>query len=407
MTMNEMSLPQKLSRAGLVLFAVGFPISHVPAQFGIALAAVGWLLQGLIHRDWQVRWHPVLGILAFYLLWNILSAALSPRPLHSLWAVADNEWACLMMLMMYWTVKDSGFLKRLVWLYLAVSLIALLYGIWQVFGGIEYYRNLTLSPMGRNFRAVGFHGFYLTFAVFAMSVMFIAGAMLFERGAGRKWQSGAVALAALLAIVGTFARSVWLALVPLIPLLGFTRSRKVGLVLTLTVILGGGFLLLASGTIRDRALSAFEVEKNETRILLWETAVQIAQAHPVLGVGEDNWDYYFPLFRVEGEYDTTVHPHNDYLNVLVASGVPGLAAFLALWGVLLLRGFRSLRGLADPSLRAVLRGGLLTILGLLVSSAFNDYYGSFISCLEWWFVTGLVVTAGSFAEAVSGKEETR
>jgi O-antigen ligase len=395
---NHTTLPLKLCRGGLLLFVAGFPVSHVPAQFGIALATVGWLLEGVLNKRWQVRWHPFLGILGFYLVWNVLSAMFSPRPLHSILAVADNEWAFLIMLMMFWNVRDRAFLKRLVWVYLSVSSVAIVYGILQVFGGVEYYRHIALSPMGRYFRAVGFHGFYLTFAVFAMSVLFLSGAIFLERGVRRGWHLASLAVAGVLAIVGTFARSVWLALVPLMPLLGFARSRKIGIALTLTIVVGGGAMFLSSSTIRDRALSTFEINRNETRILLWETALRIARAHPVLGVGEDNWDYYFPLFRVEGDFDTTVHPHNDYLNVLVNSGVPGFLAFLALWGTLLASGFRSLKYLPDTTLRGILRGGLLTILGLLISSMFNDYYGTFIPCLEWWFVTGLVLTAGSFSE---------
>lgn len=391
MTQN-FSIPQRITRAGLLLFAVSLPVSHVPAQFGIGFAVLGWLADGLVNRNWRITWHPFLSFLAFYLAWNIIAAILSPRPLHSLNAVGDNEWPFLIMLMMFWTVDDVQLLRKIVLLYLATSAVAMVYAIWQTFGGIEFYRNLTLDWMGGYYRAVGFYGFYLTFAAFAMSVFFLSLAHAFETSRHRIL-TAALATAAFLAIVGSFARSIWLSLAVGIPAFGFVKNKKLGLIICtglLVVTIAG---IAIEPAIRYRAESILELGQNQTRLNLWKTSLNIARAHPILGGGEDNFDSLFPIYKVEGYYDTKVHPHNDYLTVLVASGIPGLLAFIGMWVVALRTGFKTWKQAAQPKIKAIALGSTFSLLGFLVGSFFQNYYGTFINCLGWWFVVGLVFSA--------------
>lgn len=402
MTLHE--TPQKLTKAGLFLFALGLPVSHVPAQFGIAIAVLGWILDGLINKRWRARWHIVFAPLIFYLLWNVFAAAISARPLHSLGAVADNEWALVMMLMLFWTVDDVKMLSNLVYAFLATSSAATVYAIWQTFAGVELYRGVPLGPMGWGFyRSVGFYGFYLTFAGFAMTVFFLSSGFWVELKTKMRWLFGTLAVASFLAVVATFARSIWLSFGAAIPLFAFTRSRRTGLIVTaaLFIVVSAGILTLPA--IRFRVESIIDISQNETRLNLWKTALRIAQDHPVTGVGEDNWDYVFDNYRVDGYYDTIVHPHNDYLTVLVSSGVPGLLAFLAIWGVTLTAGFRASLYANDERLRAIALGSTFSVVGLLVGGIFQNYYGSFINCLGWWFVTGLLFAASALASQEKGK----
>ncbi|MBM4161608.1 MAG: O-antigen ligase family protein [Ignavibacteria bacterium] len=387
-------LPQRIVITGFFLFAIGLPISHVPAQFGIGLSFLGWLLEGLINRRWQVRWHVVFVPISAYLLWNILSASLSERPAHSLAAVLDNEWPILIMVLLYWTSESSQRLFHLTVAFLISSAFAMVYGVWQTVGGVEFYRNVQLDPIGWGFyRAVGFYGFYLTFAALAMTVFFLSTALLVELKSKKRWLFGATALVSFLAVVGTFARSIWLSFAAAIPLFAFTRGKRTGMIVTaslLALLLVG---VLTVPALRFRAASVVDLSQNETRLNLWKTAIRISEDYPLTGVGEDNWDHVFERYRVEGYYDTIVHPHSDYLSVLVSSGYPGLVAFVAIWGITLTAGFRASRGIQDEKLRAITLGSTFAVFGFLVGSLFQNYYGTFINCLGWWFVTGLLFAA--------------
>ncbi len=399
--MNKSTVPTTLTHAGLYLFAFSLPISHVPAQLGIALAFTGWLLEGLVNKQWQVRRHFFFISLVIYLVWNFVAAALSPRPMHSLGAVVDNEWPVIMMLMLFWTVRDARMLVRIVQTFLVSSAVAMLYALWQVWGGVELSRGLVLTPMGAGYyRAVGFYGFYLTFAGFAMSVFFICIAFVSELEGKERWRYGFGAALSFLAVVGTFARSIWLSFGAVIPLFAFMRSRRFGVIVTVALfglaILG----ILMVPTLYDRALSIVDVSQNETRLNLWTSAIAMAKDHPVFGVGQDNWDYFFEQYRVEGGYyDTTVHPHNDFLTALVSGGVPGLTSFAAMWVITLVVGFQTARRSTDPNIRAIALGGLFSIFGFLIGSLFQNYYGTFVNCLGWWFMVGLVFTSSECSQS--------
>lgn len=389
--MKTQTIYKTIAHFGLFLFAFSLPVSHVPAQFAIGIALLGWLGEGLVHKKWNLRWHPVFGALVAYVSWNLLSSALSERPAHSLGAVIDNEWPFLIMVMLYWMVDDEALLQRIVYVFLLASTAAVLYALWQVVGGMELYRGRPLDPMGWGFyRAVGFYGFYLTFAALAMTVFFFASSFSVEF---RKWPVVLLAGLSFLAVLGTFARSIWLSFVAAIPLFAFTRGRKAGIVVTtvLLVVIVGGILTVPA--LRHRAESIIEPGQNETRLNLWKTALRIAEHNPILGVGEDNWDLVFERYRVEGFYDTTVHPHNDYLTVLVSSGAPGLLAFLTMWGILMARGFRTALGTRNQLVRATALASTFSLMGLMIGAMFQNYYGTFINCLGWWFVVGLLLAA--------------
>lgn len=386
---------------GLYLFAFTIPVSFVPAQLGIALAVAGWFLEGMADRSWRVRWHPFFTVYLFYAIWNVLAALSSERPWPSLAAVGDNEWPVVLMIMMYWLVTEEMVLKRIVFLFLTSSAVAMAYGIWQTFAGIELYRGMDLTPVGGLYRNVGFYGFYLTFAGFAMTVFFLALGLVLQVHKQRRtmWATGVVGVLSAMAIVGSFARSIWLGMLLIVPLVGFFRGKRTGILALTGIALLGLGALAVSPEIRTRAASMFDPHQNETRINLWKTSLAIAVSNPLLGIGEDNFVYAFDRYRVEGYYDTMVHPHNDYLDALVSSGFPGLTAFLALWAMTLAAGYRIGTGIGSAFVRGTAMGASLGLAGFLVGAFFQNYYGTFANCLGWWFLVGLIFASVRLSEA--------
>ncbi|HVN48446.1 MAG TPA: O-antigen ligase family protein [Bacteroidota bacterium] len=392
--MTPAIFPQKMTLAGLYLFAFGLPFSFVPAEFGLGLALLGWLLEGLFNKNWQITKHPIFIPLGIYIAWNFFSSIISPRPLHSLWADADNEWPLFIMVMMFCTIKDKKTLVRLFTIFCISALVAMLYAIFQTFAGIDFvHPHAEFSPMGKYYRAVGFNGFYLTFGAFAMSVFFLAANVWLELQEKSRWLFGAVALLCFAAIIGTFARSMWLSLFVAVPAFGFIRGKKLGTIITTSFFILAIAAVIFVPTIQDRAASVFDLKQNETRINLWKTSIKIFHDFPITGIGEDNFDYYVDAYKVPGFYDTTAHPHSDYLNVLVNSGIIGIITFFSVWVIAIYTGYKTWKKSADPMLRGLAMGGTLAILGFMVGSCFQDYYGTFANCFHWWFATGFLFTA--------------
>jgi O-antigen ligase len=63
------------------------------------------------------------------------------------------------------------------------------------------------------------------------------------------------------------------------------------------------------------------------RRLLWTAALRLLGAHPLLGVGPDNYRLLYGAAAGLQDADTRVHSNNMYLEVLVGSGVLGALAF--------------------------------------------------------------------------------
>jgi O-antigen ligase len=75
--------------------------------------------------------------------------------------------------------------------------------------------------------------------------------------------------------------------------------------------------------------------------VIWNSGVAIASEHPVFGVGMKNYRYvcpdphFGPLLGANDWPRCSTHPHNYYLEWLIAGGVPALAAFVIAMALLL------------------------------------------------------------------------
>jgi hypothetical protein len=72
------------------------------------------------------------------------------------------------------------------------------------------------------------------------------------------------------------------------------------------------------------------------RLTLWQAAIRMLRAHPILGVGPDNFRLLYGSYAGVPKADTRVHTNNMYLEILVGAGVLAMCAFLWLcWRVFL------------------------------------------------------------------------
>ena len=390
---NKTTVTEKITQFGLYFFAISIPISFVPAEIAALTAFIGWFLEGILNKRWQLYKTRLYIPLLFYLAWNIFSSAISPRPVHSLSALLDNEWPMLIMLLMLSTIEDINVLKRMLNLWLFSASLSAAYGIWQTFSGIQFHRPGIMAPMGEYFRAIGFYGFFLTFAGFIMSVFFVSLCISFSPGIKKRWLYILAAVLSFIAVIGTFARSIWLSFAAAVPVFGFMKGKKTGFIATSGFIAVVLLCLIFIPSIRERAYSIIIPSENQTRLNLWKTSINISADFPLTGIGEDNFDYYFDKYKVEGYYDATGHPHNDYLNVLVNSGIPGLFAFVSIWIYILWIGFVTAKRAKDDFLKNAALGSTLAIIGFMVGGFFQNYYGTFANCWGWWFMAGITMSA--------------
>jgi len=157
----------------------------------------------------------------------------------------------------------------------------------------------------------------------------------------------AVAMAAGLAV--TFSRGGWIAAaVGIILLLGILLGHgnhrlKAALLLTV-ILLGGGFLTshYLSKTVgymrrvaapdENPAIGIIDTSA-DSRLMLWQSAVQMWADNPWCGVGPGHYDYRFPEYRPEWVQARPDRVHNDYLNLLADWGAVGGGIVFAGMGI--------------------------------------------------------------------------
>lgn len=217
----------------------------------------------------------------------------------------------------------------------------------------------------------------------------------------------AVLAAASWQLLGTLSRGAWLgagAGAVVLTLLCLPRpaswnKRQAGLWGAALAAVATGAVLLAPEEVRDRL--AVLLDPGETsasaRLGLWGMALDILRAHP-LGTGLDTFGMVSPRFETPAFLDGTgglliaTYAHNELLQVGATMGLPGLAAYLALWGLWVAAALKTVRA-AQGARRVRLAGMLGGATALWVHSQFN-FPSLAPLALQWAFLGCLCQNTG-------------
>lgn len=174
----------------------------------------------------------------------------------------------------------------------------------------------------------------------------------------RSWLSTAL-LAAVLLILSTGSRIMWLAIL-VVPPLVFLIMRPAMLRLQPRVFaLGLVAVALIALALYKPVMQRLHYSQTEiaaisggdltssagVRIQLWRTGLQLFQSHPWFGVGPGNYQAAM-ITKTETELGIKIglsHAHNMFINVLVRDGIFGLVAIAGMFLVPLAIAIRSLR----------------------------------------------------------------
>ncbi len=168
-------------------------------------------------------------------------------------------------------------------------------------------------------------------------------------------------------LVLTGARAAWSASfigIAFLVLFGFRQSKRIGLNLTgFAVLMLAGVIILILltqpnllGEVKGRVEESFSISEGTIsyRILAWRLALDMTVDRPLFGSGPGTFKLLFlptladylksgnPLsyWSVNEKMN---EPHNEYLQMAVETGVPGLAFFILIVSVTLSAGWKSLR----------------------------------------------------------------
>ena len=136
------------------------------------------------------------------------------------------------------------------------------------------------------------------------------------------------------------------------------------------------------------------------RLLLWQAAARMFAAHPILGVGPDNFRLLYGPYAGLVNADARIHSNNMYIEMAVGGGLLGGVAFL--WLLWRAAGrFAEAVALAATSERSWAIGIAAAGLAVLI----HGFVDSFLSFTPTYIVISL--TLGLAVASTSGAETLR
>ena len=227
-----------------------------------------------------------------------------------------------------------------------------------------------------------------------LSVMLAAaaGVLFTDLGKMYKWLAAAVLGVGGVALIFTYSRGAWIALVFAIIVLCFVVWRQRGTSLKAPVVILAVLTLLyvPFGSSISARLFGDDQGSANSRIPLDKLAFRMIADNPLLGVGANNFtvamdQYATSEFRREWLWAV----HNKYLLILAETGAGGLLAYLAFLFSTLRRGWQCWR-FGDSQFSPLALGFVAGILGHMVHQSVDLFRDRPLQQLVW-FTAGLLV----------------
>ena len=362
----------------LLALTVGLAASISLAEITLVLLAA-WLVFGPRPAVRPRAGWPLLGPLAAFAVWTLVAALASARPVESLLAAKG-----LLTLGAFYVVlhalPDRAAARRFAMgLFLAVSLVALL-AIAQV-GFCPAGGTVESGPLRLLFRkcarARGFFSIYMTLAGVLTLVLVSVLPRLARGGRSAVWALPGW-LAGVLALGLTYARGAWLGFA-VGAVAGALTLRRRWLVLVALALVIAGTLAVEPGVLeRLRTVGDLADDTARDRLAMLDAGLRLVRAHPVTGVGPGEVKRLYPAWATEEALRrSTSHLHDTPLQIVVERGIPGLAAWIAIWVAFFARAGRTLSRIpaGDEESRGLVLGSMAAIAAFLVAGLFEYNFG--------------------------------
>ena len=310
---------QRIGYFALLGFVAALQVSIAAANIFLGLALLMWLLQAIVVRRFDAPrfFYP----LAVYAALTLVSAAFSDDANASF--VDSKQLILFLIVPMVYDLARGTRAPFVVQVIITVGAVSALYGIFQF--GVLQFDNLGRRPQGTL-------GHYMTYSGVLMLVTCAAAArILFTRD--RIWPS--LMMPALLVILGlTFTRS---ALVGACAGMAFLLLLKDLRLMAVMPVLAALFFVLAPPQVTNRFMSMFD-SRDPTRVdrvAMLRVGGRMVKANPLVGVGPTRVGPRFREFLDPNEPDhVNPHLHNVPMQIAAERGLPALAAWLVMIGIL-------------------------------------------------------------------------
>ncbi|HOY70551.1 MAG TPA: O-antigen ligase family protein [Methylotenera sp.] len=140
--------------------------------------------------------------------------------------------------------------------------------------------------------------------------------------------------AALFATTSRGGIAIWVVFLPILLWSAYQHTKSKNLIGALIFICILAYLFSASflnATIADRTFDLAQDTSTGSRLMMWESTLNMALAHPILGTGWGTWENFYPAYRSLSETASAgYYAHNDYLQFASEGGFIAFVILLAM-----------------------------------------------------------------------------
>lgn len=133
------------------------------------------------------------------------------------------------------------------------------------------------------------------------------------------------------------------------------------------------------------------------RVETFDTAFEIWNQHPWIGIGAGGFGPYSAYQALEAPAEGYKIVNNEYIELLAETGVLGLSIYVIMILIIFVRSIKAWRTSNDGLLRAALAGLLCAFIGILVQ--YNTF--SILYIMHIWFTIGMIIAVQNLLLAQS------
>jgi len=372
-----------LKKVGWILMFTGIPL-------GSTITAIPFLFFANVVEPAKKRDKNIVVVLAILFVLSFLPSLINAQnkllTLGSVLSLALMIYA--VFLGVNYIVQRGDFFNFLIKILIISATFSSVYAL------TIYFRNFDFIHFGTRARTL-FAGENTLGGVTVFSIIWTL-TYLTHVGNKRKLWLGLVLLLMILALVFSFSRGAWLGAVGALISYGFWEKKaRLKVVIALFI---AGIVLLSLPSLRGRLASIANLSHPLTRerIYIWKATWEMIKAHPLLGIGMDNYSIVYQKYMLKGaEISNPSSAHNIFLNIWVEGGLLALFSFTGIVIITFVKGFRLIRS-SSGLVRAIAIASFSALLGILIHNQVDTTLYSMHVGPIFWLLVGMIIYGDKF-----------
>lgn len=358
---------------------------------GSTIAAIPFLFIGkVIEPSRKMKKNVVLILSIIFVLFFLSSLINAQNKMITLGSVLG------LALMIYGVLLGADYLiSRRDFFNLLIRILIVSATFSSVYALTIYFSNF--DPTYFEARAIAiFAGSNTLGGVMIFSMIWTLTYFIYTNGKKNLWL-GVILILMVLALIFSFSRGAWLGAIGAMVSYGFWEKR-----VRLKVVIGlliASVLLLIFPSLRSRTLSIVNLSHPLTRerIYIWKATWDMIKAHPLLGVGMDNFPFVYKNYMVKGaQIPDPSFAHNIFLQIWAEGGILALLSFGGIVFVTFLKGFQQIKRLKDFR-RTIAVASFSALIGILIHNQVDCTLYSMHVGPIFWLLVGIIIYGEKFS----------